>query len=403
MLDLNQIKSFPANISLAADGFASANFTNHSNNPEIVPDRLGGLPVAKLSGTATEIGLQHGKLFAAEIAECFKAYESVWQALPLNLRNEFVDRQRAKIERLFPHYAEEICAIAKGAGVDERIIFTLNGRTEITHYQHQFTKPSTLHGITNNVPLNECTLLGSTITGVMGENWDWAQRIEKITTLLHITNQEGHRILTMSEPGIIGKVGLNSSGIAVGLNFIPGTEANNGVPVHILLRACLDCKSFEEIESMLVGLEKQGELGTMSAISVMDSKGNAEIFEILGTQLISARDPKRSTFEHTNHPVLNPTGYGTDDLDNTVARLCDAKRLVEEEPLTVERLKIILADRSHPEHKINMTPQAWGAIGQVESIRSLIFDTKNSGFHISRGSPGSSEEPLDYDSYYLNH
>ena len=139
----------------------------------------------------------------------------------------------------------------------------------------------------------------------------------------------------------------------------------------------------------------------MSAISVMDKQGNAEVFEILGSELVHTKDKSRTSFEHTNHPVLSPNGYGTEDLDNTLTRLADARSLGAEQPLTTERLKYILADRSNPEHMINMQPQAWGAIGLVETIRSLVFDLENGMFHISCGSPGSSAHALTYEQFKI--
>jgi isopenicillin-N N-acyltransferase like protein len=370
---------------------------NHNQHP--IPDRLGGLPLAQLTGSPHEIGLRHGKLFASEIRSCLTAYHTVWNGLTASERSAFIDQQQKIIEENFPQYADEIHAIAQGADLPVRDIFSLNGRTEITLYQHQLQALRSQHS--EQLPL-ECTLLGSTETKVMGENWDWAQCIEKITTLLHITREhDGHRILTLSEPGIIGKVGMNSAGLAVGLNFIPGTAYNAGVPVHILLRSCLDSSSFAEVEERLIKLQEDKLLGTMSAITVMDKQGNAEVFEILGSELIPTKDKSRSSFEHTNHPVLNPSGYGTEDLENTLARLSDAKELVGQLPLTTERLKSILADRSNSAHMINMQPQAWGAIGLVETIRSLVFDLENGTFHISCGSPGSSSNALAYEQFKI--
>ena len=205
-----------------------------------IPQVLGGLPVLALSGTPQEIGTTHGRRFSSEIEQCAKVYEKVWDKLSSQQIADFVAAQRALIEQHFPRFAEEICAIAAAAGISEATAYALNGRTEVTLYQHTL---EALKGSASKA-IPECTLLGSPATRVMGENWDWAECIEKITILKHITLPDDHRILTMTEPGIIGKVGMNSAGIGVGLNFIPGTERNSGLPVHILLRACLEARSF---------------------------------------------------------------------------------------------------------------------------------------------------------------
>ena len=368
-----------------------------SVSPDPVPQTLGGLPVLELSGTPRDMGTIHGRRFREEIEICAEAYGRVWSHLSAEQIGSFVASQRKLVETHFPRFAEEICALAAAAGISEGRAFALNGRTEITLHQH--TLEALREGSSHPIP--ECTLVGSTATRVMGENWDWAACIEKITILNHITLPDGLRILTLTEPGIIGKVGMNSAGIAVGLNFIPGTARNSGIPVHMLLRACLEATSFEQISDMMDEFARKDLLGTMSAISVMDRHGNAEMFEILGPELVRARDPQKTTFAHTNHPVLNPEGYGTTDLENTLCRLHDARALADSGPLTVNALIGILADRSDPVHSINMQPKDWGAIGAVETIRSLVFDIAGGNFLISNGAPGASPDPISYDSFKL--
>ena len=44
-----------------------------------------------------------------------------------------------------------------------------------------------------------------------------------------------------------------------------------------------------------------------------------------------------------------------------------------------------------------MQPKAWGAIGSVGTIRSLIFDLENGTFYISKGTPAELPGPVDYD------
>lgn len=365
--------------------------------PTEVPQELGGLPVLALSGTPHEMGTTHGRRFSSEIEQCAEIYDRVWDRLTSRQLTEFVAVQRQLIEKHFPHFAEEICAIAAAAGISEATAFALNGRTEVTLYQHAL---EVLRG-GGSAPIPECTLLGSPSTKVMGENWDWAECIEKITILNHITLADGHRMLTMTEPGIIGKVGMNSAGIAVGLNFIPGTEKNSGIPVHIILRACLEARSFGQISNMMDEFARKDLLGTMSSISILDKHGNAEMFEILGSQLVRARGSHEQVFVHTNHPLLNPEGYGTTDLENSLSRLHVARVLAEKGPLTVGALAGILADRSDQVHSINMQPQPWGAIGAVGTIRSLIFDLEDGAFYISKGTPSALPGPVNYDRFKL--
>ena len=50
----------------------------------------------------------------------------------------------------------------------------------------------------------------------------------------------------ITEPGIIGKIGLNSSGLGVCLNILRINKRLDGVPVHIVLRAVLDATNIND-------------------------------------------------------------------------------------------------------------------------------------------------------------
>lgn len=370
----------------------------HADDP---PPALGGLRILSVSGTAAERGVIHGSSLREEIGRCLDAYRSVWRTLPAVAIEALVDDQRRIIEGHFPEIAEEICGIARGAGIAERDIFALNGRTEITllnYHAHSVGSASRFDSC--RPPTNECTLIGSTKTGVLGENWDWARSIEKITFLNLTTGADGRRFLSMTEPGIVAKIGMNSDGLALGLNFIPGVEFNRGVPVHVLLRAAFELRSVEELGAMLERLQRQNLLGTCSAISAIDRFGVGEMFEILGTDLVRAKHPNDATFAHTNHMNLDPGRFKGIHSEDSEARLADAYRMLGESDLTVERASRILADRSS-KFAINMPPANWGDIGEVETIRTVIFDLSSRRMLISQGSPGSADRPLGFDSITL--
>ena len=66
----------------------------------------------------------------------------------------------------------------------------------------------------------ECTTLAFKNQRILGQNWDWESDIEELAVILDIETEDGHRILTMTEPGMIGKIGMNNHGVGVGLNFM---------------------------------------------------------------------------------------------------------------------------------------------------------------------------------------
>lgn len=58
------------------------------------------------------------------------------------------------------------------------------------------------------------------------------RRLAALMVLVEIRRDDGHRILQLAEPGIIG---LNSAGIGVCLDILSGTASRPAVPVHVLL------------------------------------------------------------------------------------------------------------------------------------------------------------------------
>ena len=76
--------------------------------------------------------------------------------------------------------------------------------------------------LTLDVPMgaNECTALCFQPTALLGQNWDWSSQLENLAVLLQIRVSENMTIQMLTEPGIIGKIGMNSQGIAACLNIL---------------------------------------------------------------------------------------------------------------------------------------------------------------------------------------
>ena len=158
----------------------------------------GFLQVA-VSGRADERGFQHGRILADRIERTVEFYTRIFgqsASVLVELANHF----KQKIREFNGEYATEIESVAEGAGLDSSYIYVLNARSELL-----------------SLKTNECTAIYFQKTGILGQNWDWASVLEPLTVLMRIEHPNGHVIQMITEPGIIGKIGLNSSGI--GFNF----------------------------------------------------------------------------------------------------------------------------------------------------------------------------------------
>lgn len=89
------------------------------------------------------------------------------------------------------------------------------------------------------MPPGECTAVYCAGSGILAQNWDWVSDVGNLPVLLRMWRRDNHRrILTMTEPGMVAKAGLNNRGVAVTLNMLlaRGVESEpHGLPVHVAM------------------------------------------------------------------------------------------------------------------------------------------------------------------------
>jgi len=238
-------------------------------------------PRITISGEPFERGRQHGSQLAAEIAKAIEFYVSIFE-LPEQEILRHAGYFRKLIGAFDPSYVAEMDGIAEGAGIDPRWIVALNARTEILSRSTGASK--------------ECTAVYFSQPSILGQNWDWGRALEPLAVLMKIVQPDGHVILMFTEPGIIGKIGMNSSGLGVCLNILTLGQVLDGLPVHIILRAVLDCKSLAQVDSLLA---RHG-TGKASNIIVADAGGNGFDVEFCD-ETCYRMEPVENYLLHTNH------------------------------------------------------------------------------------------------------
>lgn len=126
---------------------------------------------------------------------------------------------------------------------------------------------------------------------------------------------------------MLAKDGVNSYGLGVCLNRLGCKEDIDGVPVHILLRAVLDCRSVDEATAML----KRTRVGSESNLMLGDASGAGVNAEIAGSTLGISGDQDRDLV-HTNHYVhLKSSEASTaEDVLHSVTRYDRARYLANQ-------------------------------------------------------------------------
>lgn len=254
-----------------------------------------------------------------------------------------------RLEVTCPRYLDEMRGVAEGAGVEFLDILALNVRTEImfglfTDAEAVRAKGTGAGGVTaaagtnghgngagvvngddtKDFPSDGCTSLSfhppsSTSPGsgsFLAQNWDWQPAQSQNLIILHITspsqppsttNTSIPDIAMVTEAGIIGKIGLNSSGVGVCLNAIRARGLDTErLPVHLALRTLLESHS---LDSAKATLSKLGGVAGSAHILLADPSSAVGLEFAGGRERIGEVLPDaKGRVVHTNHLLLEHPG-----------------------------------------------------------------------------------------------
>ncbi|WP_295813395.1 C45 family peptidase [uncultured Nitratireductor sp.] len=330
-----------------------------------MPARKTTFPLIDVWGRPEERGRQIGAAFGERIGRTLSLYREYF-ARPDEEILSAAARFRDVIGAFDPQYVAEIDGIAEGADVDPLWICALNARSELL----------------SALPASECTVVHYTGTPFAGQNWDWSEKLEELTVLIRSEDERGRRFLTLTEPGILAKVGLNDAGFCVCLNFLPTPKSTEGVPSHILLRALLDAGSWTEVEETLA----RAGVGRSLNLLVAGANGYSINIEYEGDAARRMETGGAAT-THTNHYLTCSAPVDAELLENSTARL-DRIRALTASGTTVGlvQLKRVLSDRKHPEHAI-LAPyrDSDGFLGRKGTVCTIAMDLAERRMHIRRG------------------
>lgn len=346
------------------------------------------LPVVRWTGSTNgEIGRQHGSMLRTRVHETWSFYKSVFHAIGADNAElvRLAGVVRSAVLAFDARYVEEMEGIATGAGLEAWEIVCLNARTEI------------LVSLRGKV-VNECTSIAG--LGVLAQNWDWDEFLETQLVVADI-QLPSHRLLTVTEPGMLAKTGVSSAGVGTALNVLGLRPATIGVPIHVLLRAALDAPSFDAAIETLSAAPR----GTSSHIFVAAADGRASMVEFAG-DVVEPISAKRVDV-HTNHYL----GCGLAQHpklgfpDEAAADTCSRARyrravqlLADKDINTVDdakkAFKSVLADRSEAQEwpicrkmKSSSRDSLSNALGRVGTVCTVVLDLHESRLFVTPGNP----------------
>ncbi|RNL87506.1 C45 family autoproteolytic acyltransferase/hydolase [Halostreptopolyspora alba] len=338
------------------------------------------VPHLVLTGTHEEIGHAHGSQLAtrlrAFVADGRARLDHLMDPPPGDL-DATLDSYAAAIRDQTPGLAVEMDALATGAGITPRAAVLLQARRELLGYQRV---PS----------LGDCTTYArsgaSSSTPVLAQTVDLNGDLEDQIAVLDIRRADsGRRTLTLSFGGQLGYLGINDSGLAVGINLVLAGDWGPGLPMYLAVRHLLDhASSVDEAVDELRGLE----VASSRALMLCDQSTTA-VVEIPRPGPASGCAVRRDVESvHTNH-FLDPELSPLDEL-NVFARNSSSRRLTS----CRERLDLLDFDASREQHlallsdpPINVAPN--GDIRTERTVAAVALFPELGELHLRAGDPST--------------
>lgn len=331
-------------------------------------------PIVVLKGGPEERGRKYGQACRDLIVGAVEYYECLlfpaMQVAPGTVRT-IAEKAGAAIERFSRSLCAEIHGVAVGAGLDPWRIFALNARTEIVN-------ASTLPVV------SECTTYMFSEAGVLGQNWDWTQTGMDHSVILDASDPNGRRTIILTEAGMVGKLGLNSEGLALCINILGNKHSTIGVPIHALTRELLSAADVAEARGMIA---RAGQ-GRSSHILLADPSGAKASFEFAGETTFELPLSARA-FVHTNHCIAPDSGPKAPSANSsTMERLRRARDLASSAgEWTTERLFDALADQDAGIGSLNVQwmPSATLKGQTVGTCATIVMNPSERSISIRKG------------------
>ncbi|TFY58625.1 hypothetical protein EVJ58_g6307 [Rhodofomes roseus] len=363
----------------------------------------GGRLVIDLFGPPYEIGLKHGQALAPQILSQLQIYRGIFADTckydwPQVL--EVAEQFRATIGRLAPDLLEEMRGIAVGVGQSDvglLDIVALNARSEIALGQWD----------------DGCTALawklGTSGKQLLGQNWDWRASVGENLALMSIRRVGKPTIWMVTEPGIVGKIGFNSSSVGVCLNAIRARPISTDLlPIHLLLRTALECDS---LDAAIATFETLGGAASSQHILIADAHG-ARGLELSPRGGAYLREDADGLIVHTNHFLQNRLVDEPPWLSGSPFRLEKARALCGEIVKEVGPVPLgdavnaallrrrVFANTENSPQAICCSPDpARGPLAKIETLFNIIMtfeDGKQPRAEVVFGRPGSGAETRVY-------
>lgn len=346
-------------------------------------------PAASPGDRGRSFGCDH----ADQIRQVLEHYQRLFdhaagERVNLNVHGE---QALAAIVGFAPAAAEEIAGIAEGAGCTTLDLAALNARTEVLAGM----------GATSG---SECSTVVSAPPGsaapVSVQTWDWHDLMTQDWLLWTIEHDDGSLTHTVTEFGILGKIGVNSHGVGTHFNILHHRSDGGriGVPLHILSRTLLDTAHDMSAALDLVSSAQVSASSVLTVVAATSDGATAFSAEVYPDGPRVVPPSSDGLLVHTNH-FLDPTA-AVGDLEPTTAPDSLLRYDLLQDALTgrsgLTRDDIVAAMSSHLGRggAVCCHPEPGAEFGdRWRTLATIALDVARGTVQVRAGGPCQHEEP----------
>ena len=269
--------------------------------------------VLPLSGSHYDMGYQHGLQFADDIRQF--AHERIklsgdpgWSGQTLSA-DDVIGIAEACVthhEAYAPDLLEELRGMADACQLSLAELIIVNGFTDFidTVYNAQnLSVPVPAHAGTDN-----CTAFlvpnhkSATRQGFYGQTWDMHDTATPHVIMLKGAPTNKPEFMAFTTVGCVGMIGMNSEGVAIGINNLSGNDGQTGVTWPFVIRKALEQRTATRALECIQDARLAGAHNYM----IMDKQGRGFNVEATPSRMV-VTDLAEDALVHTNHCLFPQT------------------------------------------------------------------------------------------------
>lgn len=308
--------------------------------------------VLDVSGSPEAIGHAHGSAYADEIRvytadRVALVASGSWSGGPIDPADvlDIAESMLPAHESFDADLYAEMVSMAEAAGITPAEAVVVGGFTDFVD-----TVRAVVGGIAPvSVVEDDCT---ATIvpdgraggSGFLAQTWDMHDTATDHVLLLRLQPDDAPSALVFTTTGCLGQIGMNSEGVAVGINNLTGLDGTRGVAWTSVVRAMLKTATADEALRVLLDADLAGAHNFL----IFDAHGagyNVEAMPSARPVETLAHDP----IVHTNH-AIDPVAMAVHaekhpiQLDSSTRRLEHARELLADGVIDADRLMAMTRD-----------------------------------------------------------